>query len=62
MDEKMTIKGRLQQLEAGESLDFPLSQVDTVRSMVSLLGLKWNRVFNTRSDRERGVVSVIRKS
>ena len=61
MDEKKTIKEQLDLLAAGESLDFPLTLVDTVRSTASLLGLKWNKAFSTRSDRTRGVVVVTRK-
>ena len=61
MDEKKTIKEQFDLLEAGESLDFPLTLVDTVRSTASLLGLKWNKAFSKRSDRSSGVEVVTRK-
>ncbi|MFT0333143.1 hypothetical protein [Bacteroides thetaiotaomicron] len=49
-------------MKIGESKEFPASLCTTARSMASMLGFKWNRVYKTETDRERRVVIVKRIS
>lgn len=62
MAKKKTITGELEPMKIGESKEFPASLCTTARSMASMLGFKWNRVYKTETDRERRVVIVKRIS
>lgn len=62
MAKKKTITGELELMKIGESKEFPASLCTTARSMASMLGFKWNRVYKTETDRERRVVIVKRIS
>lgn len=53
MAKKKTITGELEPMKIGESKEFPASLCTTARSMASMLGFKWNRVYKTETDRER---------
>ena len=56
----MTITGILSPMEVGDVYEFPAEVSMTVRSMASMLGFKWGRRFNTRTDRERRKIIVKR--
>lgn len=58
--EKKTITGELKPMKIGESKEFPASKCMTVHSMASILGFKWDRIYKTKTIRERRVVVVTR--
>ena len=58
MAKKKTITGELEPMKIEEQ--DPASLCTTARSMASMLGFKWNRVYKTETDRERRVVIVKR--
>lgn len=60
MAKKKTVTSELETMQVGESKEFPALLCTTARSMASMLGFKWNRVYKTETDRERRVVVVIR--
>lgn len=47
-------------MKIGESKEFPASKCMTVHSMASILGFKWDRIYKTKTIRERRVVVVTR--
>lgn len=52
----------LEPMQVGESKEFPAELSMSVKSMSSMLGFKWDRVYSTRNDREKRVVVVTRVS
>lgn len=52
----------LEPMQIGESKEFPAEISLSVKSMASMLGFKWDRVYSTRNDREKRVVIVTRVS
>lgn len=60
MIKKKTVTGELEPMQVGDSKEFPAVMCMTVRSMASMLSFKWNRLYTTRTDRERRVVVVTR--
>lgn len=62
MIKKKTITGELEPMKVGEKKEFPASLCTTVRSMASMLGFKWDRVYKTEADRERKVIIIKRIS
>lgn len=59
---KKTVTSELEPMKIGEKKEFPAALCTTVRSMASMLGFKWNRTYQTETDRERRVVIVKRVS
>lgn len=59
---KKTVTDELAPMQVNESKEFPAAQSMTVRSMASMLGFKWGRVYKTETNRERRVVVVTRVS
>lgn len=51
---------RLRNMEVGDVVSFPVEKLSVLRVMASVLGIQWNRVYSTRSDRARRVVEVTR--
>lgn len=62
MAKKKTITSMLEPMKVGDSKEFPAELSMSVKSMASMLGFKWNRVYSTRNDREKRVVVVTRMS
>lgn len=62
MIKKRTITSMLEPMQVGESKEFPAEISLSVKSMASMLGFKWNRVYSTRNDREKRLVIVTRVS
>lgn len=62
MTKKRTITSMLEPMQVGESKEFPAELSMSVKSMSSMLGFKWDRVYSTRNDREKRVVVVTRVS
>lgn len=56
------IKNALLSLKAGESADFTILRLPTVRSMASILGVMYNREFKTQILRYEGIIRVYRLS
>lgn len=60
MTKKKTITNELEPMQIGDRREFPAAISMSVRSMASMLGFTWNRVYRTKTDRERRVVVVTR--
>lgn len=56
------LTGRIMKLAAGESCDFDIKRISSVRSVASLVSLQTGRTYTTRSDRREGRVTVTRLS
>lgn len=54
------IRPVLTALEAGEEVTFPISRLKSVRTQASELGAIYNRLFKTRTDREKRTITVRR--
>ncbi len=61
MAKKGTLSYDFEMMQVGEEKEYPASKVMTVQSMASMLGFKWDRIYSTCIDRERKVVTVIRR-
>lgn len=57
---KITITAALEPMQVGEEREFPAEDSMTVRSMASMLGFRWGRIFKTQTDRERRMLIVRR--
>lgn len=55
-----TITSDFESMKVGDKREYPASLSMTVRSMASMLGFKWDKVFATQADRERKVIIVTR--
>ena len=63
MDEISTkIRPALVSLEVGESMEFPIEKMKSVRTQASKLGMILNRQFKTRTNRETYTIMVTRVS
>ena len=63
MNEIITkIRPALVAMEVGESLEFPLEKMKSVRTQASELGIILNRQFKTRTNRETHTIVVTRIS
>ena len=60
MSRKNTISSILDSLNIGDSYDFPANKACNVRSMASMLGFQWDKVFTTATDREKRIITVTR--
>lgn len=60
MAKKKTVTGELEPMRLGDRKEFPADMCMSVRSMASMLGFRWNRIYKTETDRERRVVVVTR--
>ncbi|MBR5654812.1 MAG: hypothetical protein IKX22_12130 [Prevotella sp.] len=49
-------------LELGEGCSFPLAEIQRIRNIVSLTGLRHGRTFTTKSNRNLHAVTVTRTS
>lgn len=55
-----TITSDFESMKIGDKREYPASRSMSVRSMASMLGFKWDKVFATQGDRKRKVITVIR--
>lgn len=63
MNEIITkIRPALVAMEVGESLEFPVEKMKSVRTQASELGIILNRQFKTRTNRETHTIVVTRIS
>lgn len=56
------IRPALVSLEVGESMEFPIEKMKSVRTQASKLGMILNRQFKTRTNRETHTIMVTRVS
>ena len=56
------IRPALVSLEVGESMEFPIEKMKSVRTQASELGMILNRQFKTRTNRETYTIMVTRVS
>ena len=56
------IKGQMRDMEAGQTLQFPIERLAVVRVYASDLSAELNRDYKTRTDRPRRIIEVIRKA
>ena len=54
------IRPALVSLEVGESMEFPIEKMKSVRTQASELGMILNRQFKTRTNRETYTIMVTR--
>lgn len=52
----------IKNMKVGESINFPIEKVRTIRVLASDLGLQYNRLYRTRASRQNRTITVIRKS
>lgn len=63
MNEIITkIRPALVAMEVGESLEFPVEKMKSVRTQASELGIILNRQFKTRTNRETHTIMITRIS
>jgi hypothetical protein len=55
-------RGMILDLDVGESIDFPMSDLQTIRTECSRSGLQYDRKFSTKTNRESRTVTVTRKA
>ena len=56
------IKGQMRDMEAGQTLQFPIERLAVVRVYASDLSAELNRDYKTRTDRPRRIIEVIRRA
>lgn len=52
----------IKNMKVGESINFPIEKIRTIRVLASDLGLQYNRLYRTRASRQNRTITVIRKS
>lgn len=52
----------IKNMKVGESINFPIEKVRTIRVLASDLGLQYNRLYRTRASRQNRTITVIRES
>lgn len=60
--EKIALSERLRVMDVGETASFQIEKLLSVRTLACNLGLVNGRKYQTRTDREAGVVTVTRKA
>lgn len=58
--EKQPITRNLLNLSVGESIDFPIERVFSIRQTIVNIGIRFKMVFQTSTDRVNGIVTVTR--
>ncbi len=61
-DRGLAIFPRIVSMDVGQVLCFPISRMMSVRSMASNAGLQLARKYVTTTDKEEGVIKVLRQS
>lgn len=56
------IKGQMREMEAGQTLQFPIERLAVVRVYASDLSAELDREYKTRTDRPRRIIEVCRKA
>lgn len=57
---KTPLRAVIRDLSKGESIDFPISRLQTVKTTCSDLGLIYERKFKTKTNRVKKTISVTR--
>lgn len=60
MDNKTTLTSQFESMRVGEVIEYPAEQSMSVRALASSLGFKLNRIYKTRTDREKRTIAVTR--
>ncbi|MBQ3196555.1 MAG: hypothetical protein IJB63_00360 [Alistipes sp.] len=60
MDNKTTLTSQLESMRVGEVIEYPAEQSMSVRALASSLGFKLDRIYKTRTDREKRIITVTR--
>ncbi|RHD90202.1 hypothetical protein DW780_04205 [Bacteroides thetaiotaomicron] len=61
-ENQVKVRPTLTDLEVGKAVTFPIEKTKSVRSQASDLGLILNRKYQTETDREKRIITVIRIS
>ena len=56
------LRETIEKIPLGQSITFPVSMINSVRSTASYVGLINDRKYATRTDRKARVITVTRKS
>lgn len=59
-DKEKSVRAQINDLEIGASVDFPLARYEYVVSCRTKLGFTTGKAFESKTDRERGVVTITR--
>lgn len=59
---QVKVRPTLTDLEVGKAVTFPIEKTKSVRAQASDLGLILNRKYQTETDREKRIITVIRIS
>lgn len=60
MEKNVSLRQTLKEMEVGESAEFPISKVSTMRAIASTMGLELERKYSSRCDKERRIITVTR--
>ena len=58
--ENSPVRPNLMKMAVGDVITFPKSRVTTLRSTCATLGMEQDMVFQTRSDKQKGIITVTR--
>lgn len=58
----ISMRTSIKNMKVGESINFPIEKIRTIRVLASDLGLQYNRLYRTRASRQNRTITVIRKS
>ena len=61
-ENQVKVRPTLTDLEVGKAVTFPIEKTKSVRAQASGLGLILNRKYQTETDREKRIITVIRIS
>lgn len=61
-ENQVKVRPTLTDSEVGKAVTFPIEKTKSVRSQASDLGLILNRKYQTETDREKRIITVIRIS
>lgn len=59
-EEISPIRPRIRKLALGQSVDFPIKRMFSIKNCCTTLGVIYSRKFKTTLDREQGVIIVTR--
>lgn len=55
-----TFREELEAMSIGDSKEYSMDNVLSIRSQCSMYGMSWNKIFQCKSDRETRIVKVTR--
>ena len=59
-EQKIPLRPQIRALSLGQTIDFPILRMPTVKSTCTDLGIIYSRKFKTKLNREQGIITVTR--